>query len=125
MTSASVDLVQAFGQWDAPVTDDAVWIEPPIGEKCAYCRERIRAGENGAITPNGFVQHRECSLRAVLGGIGHHVNHAHYCGGELGPDAGLSYRASALLVWRTFHGSFIGEAELDRLRSSEPGEGNK
>lgn len=91
--------VRAFGVWDAPMTDDAEWIDPPIGERCMYCREAIEADDNGAIMPNGFVQHRECSLRSVWGGIGHLVDHARYCGGELGPDAGLPYRVSALLVW--------------------------
>jgi hypothetical protein len=97
--------VRAFGVWDAPMTDDAEWLDaPPLNLACMYCLEHFRPGDSGAIMSTGFAQHRECGLRSVWGGIGHHVNHALYCGGELGPDAGLTYRESALLVWRHFHG---------------------
>jgi hypothetical protein len=41
--------------------------------------------------------HRACSLRSVVGGIGHLLDHDHFCMG-VGPDAGLDYRTSALLV---------------------------
>jgi hypothetical protein len=91
--------VRAFGVWDAPITDDAEWIDVPTELSCMHCRERFEAGDNGAIMPTGFAAHRECHLRAVLGGIGHMVDHEFFCHGELGPDAGLSYRTSALLVW--------------------------
>jgi ribosomal protein L24E len=108
--------VRAFGEWDAPVTDEAEWIDTPVGATCMYCGESIQNGDNGAIMPNGYVQHRECSLRSVWGGIGHHVNHARYCGGELGPDAGLTYRESAILVWRLFHGTAVTEEALSERR---------
>ena len=42
--------------------------------------------------------HPECGLRMVLGGIGHLTNHAYWCGEVGDPDAGHTYRASALLV---------------------------
>jgi hypothetical protein len=78
-------------------------------------------GDNGAVMPTGFVQHRECSLRAVWGGIGHHVDHERYCHGELGPDAGLSYRESALLVWRhTVERRPVTDVELVDLRAQQP-----
>ena len=92
--------VRAFGAWDAPVTDGAEWIDVPLGDHCMYCRDRFEAGDNGAIFPTGYAAHRECQLRSVMGGIGHLVDHERYCRSELGPDAGLSYRASAVLVWR-------------------------
>jgi hypothetical protein len=92
------DTVRAFGEWDAPMTDDAEWIEVPTDLACMLCGERFVEGDNGAITPGG-PQHRECGLRGVMGGIGHLVDHAFFCHGELGTDAGLSYRASALLTW--------------------------
>lgn len=64
---------------------------------CAHCRETILADEDRAdiITMDA---HRECALRSALGGIGHLLDHAHFCHSELGPDAGLDYRTSALLV---------------------------
>jgi hypothetical protein len=64
---------------------------------CAFCTEPIEWGEERAdiLTMDA---HRECALRNVVGGIGHLLDHAHFCKGELGTDAGLDYRTSALLV---------------------------
>ena len=42
--------------------------------------------------------HRECSLRSVMGGIGHLIAHEHWCTQRRDPDAGLTYRQSALMV---------------------------
>jgi hypothetical protein len=113
--------VRAFGVWDAPMTDGAVWLDsPPTDMICTLCREAFKPDDNGAIMPTGFAQHRECGLRSVWGGIGHHVDHARYCKGELGTDAGLTYRQSALLVWRTFVDRRpVTEAELEELRGSK------
>src|SRR5262245_22762969 len=74
-----------FGVWDAPMTDDATWLDaPPPGLACLYCGEAFKPDDNGGIIC-GTPQHRECGLRVVMGGIGHHVNHAKYCRSELGP----------------------------------------
>lgn len=64
---------------------------------CWHCNEPILEGEDRADIITMDV-HRECSLRSVIGGIGHLIDHAHFCHGPLGPDAGLDYRTSALLV---------------------------
>lgn len=42
--------------------------------------------------------HRSCMLREVMGGIGHHIDHEHFCVGQGDPDAGLGTRLSGLLV---------------------------
>jgi hypothetical protein len=117
--------VRAFGEWDAPMTDGAEWIDVPTGLAGMFCRRQFEAGDNGAIMPAGFSQHRECVLRAVLGGIGHHVDHARYCRGELGPDAGLTYRQSALLVWRhAVEHEPVTDAELAELLQVQEGSEN-
>jgi hypothetical protein len=109
----------AFGEWDAPVTDGAEWIDVPTHETCMHCRLSFEAGDNGAIMPTGYAQHRECALRSVLGGIGHLVDHDRYCHGEAGPDAGLSYRASALLAWRhCVEGWPVSLEELEAVRNT-------
>jgi hypothetical protein len=64
---------------------------------CAHCEEPILPGEDRADLIN-VDAHRECALRVVLGGIGHLIDHEHFCGSELGPDAGLDYRTSSLMV---------------------------
>lgn len=63
---------------------------------CADCLEPILPGEDKADIITMDV-HRECALRSVIGGIGHLIDHAHFCKG-VGPDAGLDRRTSALLV---------------------------
>lgn len=114
------EVVRAFGTWDAPMTDDAVWLDTvPPGLVCMSCEEAIVEGENGAIMPTGFATHRECALRSALGGIGHLVDHGFYCRGELGPDAGLSYRLSALLVWEWHHGRRYSRVDLELRRRME------
>jgi hypothetical protein len=53
----------------------------------------------GALDGHLGPVHRECSLRSVLGGIGHLDNHGYWCKRQGDPDGGRSYRQSALLVW--------------------------
>lgn len=112
--------IRAFGTWDAPITDGAEWVPVPLGLFCMYCREAFREGDSGSIMETGYAQHRECSLRGVMGGVGHQVDHARYCRGELGTDAGLTYRQSAWLVWRHMTGGpAVTEEELETLRKLE------
>lgn len=63
---------------------------------CASCNEPILPGEERADIVTMDV-HRECALRDVVGGIGHLIDHDHFCSG-VGPDAGLDRRTSSLLV---------------------------
>lgn len=43
--------------------------------------------------------HWQCMLREVTGGIGHLIAHDYWCGAPRhDPDAGLTYRQSALLT---------------------------
>lgn len=53
---------------------------------------------NGPSANRGQPMHRECLLRNGLGGIGHLIDHDHFCDYLGDPDAGLSYRLSSLLV---------------------------
>jgi hypothetical protein len=75
------------------------------------CDEVVVEGDRGSFMglmdpPYYGPVHRECSLRGVLGGIGHLTNHLRWCAEEHDPDAGLGYRKSARLVWEwvTDHG---------------------
>lgn len=111
-------IVQAgvFGDWTAPITDGLRQVPTPVGELCVYCVEAIEQGDHGAIMAIG-PHHKECAYREVIGGIGHYVSHDRYCLGELGTDAGLTRRQSALLVWRhLIVRRPVGEAELEALR---------
>jgi hypothetical protein len=111
---------QAFGTWNAPITDDDVPIATPVGSVCVWCQESVKEGDNGRISPTGSTEHRECCLRNAMGGIGHLVDHDRYCRGELGTDAGLSRRASSLLVWEFLHdtGFFNGREPTGEQRAA-------
>lgn len=103
MTAADGSKMRFFGpKWDAPLTDHAKVVKTPTDMFCMGCNELFVEGDQGMVYPNGFGQHKECGLRSVMGGIGHLVDHAYYCHGEFGPDAGLTYRESAILAWAWF-----------------------
>lgn len=96
------------GGWGAPVCDGAVNVAtPPWGEPCGYCEEVIVEGEQGTYQVFQVVQgpmmlpiHKECLLRQVMGGIGHHTDHALWCIERGDPDGGVGRRESARQVWR-------------------------
>jgi hypothetical protein len=103
-----------FGEpWPSGVCEDSLQVATPVGTPCVMCEEPIQDGDRGTfigvIAPvtNGHPAygpvHRECSLRAVLGGIGHLENHHYWCKERRDPDGGRSYRVSALLVWDWVH----------------------
>lgn len=63
---------------------------------CDLCKEPIEE-------PDLTTSHRECMLREVLGGIGHQIAHEYWCLRRHDPDAGYTYRESALMVYAIFH----------------------
>lgn len=82
---------------------------------CVLCDEAITLADEPALTIGtldasglpklGYV-HRQCQLREGMGGIGHLIAHEYWCLQQHDPDAGLTYRQSALLVdaWITVVG---------------------
>lgn len=71
------------------------WLPPEPVKNCELCGEPCRNPFEGVRTMHG---HRECFLRDGIGGIGHLIAHDHWCGEPRNdPDAGLTYRQSALL----------------------------
>jgi hypothetical protein len=99
--------------WPSGVCDEASQSNTyPLGERCLLCEEKIEEGQSGTYVSTMDADplvglryaatepvHKECSLRSVLGGIGHHVKHDYWCKVRGDPNAGLTYRESALLVW--------------------------
>jgi len=62
---------------------------------CVLCSEPLDGDSASLLQP----MHRECALRSALGGIGHLIAHDYWCGEPRhDPDAGLTYRQSALIV---------------------------
>lgn len=95
-----------WGEWDPPLeieTNDVV-IDTPTEINCMFCGEFFKEGDQGLYGTDGndvfTPRHRECGFRSAIGGIGHCVNHQYYCSPDVDdPDAGFSYRESALFVW--------------------------
>lgn len=80
-------------------------LAPPM-RTCVLCEEDL-GGVGYGLSPSTFYTptglrfaHAECGLREVAGGIGHHLDHEHWCEQLHDPDGGLSYRESAACVWR-------------------------
>lgn len=105
-------LTLVFGEWDAGITEGAKPIRVPTHMSCMHCHERFVEGDNGAVMPTGYAQHRECALRSVIGGIGHVLDHDLWCTIEGDPDGTIGKRASAILVWQLSQGMLtLEEAE--------------
>lgn len=78
-----------------------------LDPNCLLCGEE--AAHNNFVRTMGSMRadgtaemrwvHDDCALREVLGGIGHLVAHEYWCLQRHDPDAGLTYRKSALLVY--------------------------
>lgn len=88
--------------WPSGICDEGTQVPTPVDENCAMCHEPIDPHHQGSFigTEYGLAPiHKECSLRSVLGGIGHLTNHLHWCLEEGDPDGGYGYRRSSLMVW--------------------------
>jgi hypothetical protein len=92
-----------FGEyWPSGVCDEGTQVPTPTGESCVFCEERIEHNHQGSFigSEHGLAPvHKECSLRMVMGGIGHLQNHSHWCVEMHDPDGGRTRRQSALEVW--------------------------
>lgn len=64
-------------------------------ENCGLCDEPL--GDEKSVSKRQPM-HRACALCAATGGIGHMLDHEHFCVRLGDPDAGLDYRTSALLT---------------------------
>lgn len=82
---------QPPGRGRTTSTSRTVW----DGPNCEMCGEPCGEPFKGVVT---MVGHRECFLRDGMGGIGHLLAHEYWCSQRGDPDAGLTYRQSALLV---------------------------
>ena len=80
----------------------------PTNPNCLWCDEE--ASHDNFVQTTTLVKqdgtceirwvHDDCTLRQVLGGIGHLLAHEYWCLQKHDPDAGLTYRQSALLVYQ-------------------------
>lgn len=104
----SDELSPYFGEpWPSGICDYGIQVPTPVGVPCHLCDLLIEEDDRGSFIyalsttapPARLPVHRECSLRSVVGGIGHLMNHPLWCTCRHDPDAEMSYRESALAVW--------------------------
>jgi hypothetical protein len=97
-----------FGEpWPSGVCDEGIQVVTPVGEECIFCETPIEPTDQGSFIgslEDLIPAHKECSLRSVMGGIGHLRDHFFWCRDKGDPDGGLGYRESALQVWRYMRG---------------------
>ena len=67
--------------------------------ECVLCGELIDPLSDDWVPLNPLQHaHRECSLREVLGGIGHQIAHEYWCIQQRDTDAGFTRHQSAKMV---------------------------
>lgn len=93
--------------------DDEMRVPAPVGELCIFCDEAVLFTDRGILMPcldaKGMstiqAAHIECQFANVVGGAAHiGGGKCEHCGGTGDPYAGLSYRESALEVWKAWNG---------------------
>lgn len=113
-----------FGEpWPSGICEEdySVQVPTPTGVKCIWCQEPIKEGDQGSFIGNALTrdekqiqfsvktifsgtwspQHKECSLRSVIGSIAH-LRMGEHATGECNDalDAmEITAREDALLVW--------------------------
>lgn len=104
-----------FGEsWHVPALVGAEQADTPVGEPCLHCDEPIRPEQQGFLRPvigsDGQTEvrpiHRECDLRAIVGGLHHQLGTCTCEGGSDDPDPPwATRREAALLAWAYFYGA--------------------
>jgi hypothetical protein len=78
-------------------------VKPPIGEPCILCEEPIEPGDIGTINIAGQVAYHACSIRAVIGSVGHQLGKCSCFGGAEEDPPGMSRREAALAAAELFY----------------------
>lgn len=91
-----------FGWFGYPDLTEEERVPTPVGKPCMYCQEVIVEGDLGIQFLTGYVQHRECGFRAVIGSVAHlegrcscFVDESHE-----GDPEGMTLREGALAAWQ-------------------------
>lgn len=100
-----------FGDpWPSGLCDLGTQVETPTGAPCWFCDVPIDSDDQGTFVysflegiPVRLPLHKECSLRSIVGGIGHLEDHRRWCMDAEDPDGGRTRRQSALEVWEWVH----------------------
>lgn len=80
-------------------------VEAPVGELCIMCEEAIEPGDVGTINTAGQIAHHACSIRAVIGSVGHQLGKCSCFGGTEEDPPGLTRRQAAEAAAALFYNS--------------------
>lgn len=101
-------------------------IQTPIGAVCALCAEAVVDGDIGTVNNAGQVWHYECSLRALVGSVGHQSGRCSCFGGNEEDPEGMTYRQAAIAAARLWEsknkptaGARYRILRQDRMRAIE------
>lgn len=72
----------------------------PVGQMCVLCREPVADGDIGTINGVDQVAHYECSMRSVIGSVGHQMGRCSCFGGTEEDPEGLTRRQAAIAAAR-------------------------
>jgi len=82
----------------------------PVGEKCVWCDESIKEGDDGLILPclsetiSETPYHQECFLRTVVGSLAHQQKRCSCFGGSDEEDSpNVSLREAAVEAVKFYH----------------------
>lgn len=73
-------------------------IETPVGQPCIWCEDIIVDGDMGTQQGESFMHH-ECSMRSVLGSVGHQKKLCSCYGGNQEDPPGLTKRQAAIAAY--------------------------
>ena len=98
----------------APVYDECVQVQTPVGTRCGHCDEPIAAGDDGWLypylggphDPPELAYHYECALRGIVGCVEHQLRHPHGggCDGTCRDSPELTRREAAQAATDLFEG---------------------
>lgn len=97
--------VKFFGPraWGLAIEEPRLMVEPPAGVTCERCGEGFAPSDYGTIIPfieasgsaRPAYEHRECTLRGIVGSVGHQLRECGCFGGTYDDPPGLTKREAA------------------------------
>lgn len=75
--------------------DHEIQVTAPVGQKCLWCDEEIQPLDVGTIDHADQILHYECSMRMILGSVGHIRKRCSCYGGTEEDPAGMTRRQAA------------------------------
>lgn len=79
-------------------------VPAPVGKPCLHCEEVIAAGDTGTVNGAGQITHYACSMRMVVGSVGHQRGRCSCHGGTEEDPPGMTRKQAAQAALREWEG---------------------